>query len=230
MNSEINRDTIARRLIEAAKVERCLPAGLLAPAGMRSFWPDIALDEDEIEEARRQRLADLVSGKISPAAPSASPEQIIAYEQATDWRRLHVQRDVDRAALGAWALCKASHRKFSGWCSHHGVVYRTGQRRVARAIDDIVAALTHKRHLRCENGRFDMSSNSPVSATFSAMMEEPRHEGAVTAWRAPGAVPQHLEGQEAAKERARSIARSMRRARAFQAKMKAAQEAKAKAA
>ncbi|MEO1105656.1 MAG: hypothetical protein AAFW98_18290, partial [Pseudomonadota bacterium] len=193
------RPFVEARLIEAASVERRLPAHGTRPAGAQAFWPVVGFSEDDFlgwdGTARKEYLDNLARTRGAQAA------EVTRYEQVVDWVIHRVSRAEYRTAVWAWARGKAKVASFRKWAALQPLSRKTYQDRAAAAIDQIVGHLGNEQVFLEPNMCAGGSPEDPENGTEIAKLDEERPTRSPPFWRAPDAVPTHDDSDEAAEKR-----------------------------
>lgn len=202
---------IRERLVEAAKIERRLPATGTRPDQCKGYWPLRKHSQDDMNSWGKERIAEHLSDVMKALARQCAPNEVSRFEECMGWVMHLVHRTEQRQAIHAWAHALAGGRPFRHWCRRNGLHQKTAQRRVDAGIRSIEVQLAKKGHSLVETGDFGVSSEAQIFGSDLGTLDEVRRTP--QSWMAPGAKPTHTRADEAAQQRDKDIAAANERSR-----------------
>jgi hypothetical protein len=119
---------VKARFVEAADTLRHIDVKGVRPAALKAFWPEHALEYNEIRVRYR------------PDAAAISRAEEVMY----GWLLQHVRDDERRILLGKWSMCLAAPDiagSFREFCKTTGRIRRTAERKLAGEIQHVSSQL-----------------------------------------------------------------------------------------
>lgn len=220
----MNIREIQDRLIGAETVMRELSEGRVGPAPLRAQQlPYVHTDADMRNWGHRRGDKRSIDPKANACRlrkeddeaysilrqefweqfdPGPTPEDVSIANQIKAWVML-VDDDGERRALQAWVRAMAGGRSFARWCKNvEHIAVMTGRRRKNRAVEKILAQLSGKADLHCENGpegvlpvTTEISDVSPTLASNAS-----GEETGLTSWWADDAFQPFIKVREVINE------------------------------
>lgn len=184
-----SEEEVMERFIHAADVARRLPAQGTRPAGHGGYVLPYVHTFAEMVGWGEQRQREHVNEIMSRWMNGLSVEDITRHDECAAWISRYVARDEDRAALWNWALSKVGGRPFSQWCKmtkpngKRGFDERTGRNRKASAVRMILRGLANDGLLLEPHAQNEASGQVRTDVEKYATEEEKVEAQPETFWR-----------------------------------------------
>lgn len=211
----MNIREIQDRLIGAESVMRELSEGRVGPAPLRAQqlpyvhtrtdmngWGKKPGEKDQLLKEDADAHSIFRREFWEQFDPGPTPEDISLANQVKAWVML-VDDDGERRALQAWVRAMAGGRSFARWCRNvEHIAVMTGRRRKNRAVEKILAQLSGKADLHCENDPEGVLPVAPEISDVSPILASNAsgEETGLTSWWADDAFQPFIKVREVINE------------------------------
>jgi len=131
-------------LADAFRTLFALPIVDQGPSSGQGFWPSALYTAEEVDEMRKEFIANGGRSRFTPSAKDISRMEFILLGRRshTGWLHRFLADDAGaKRCLAHWAMWTASERKHKPACRYKGWAYSTFRRRAERGAEILAGKL-----------------------------------------------------------------------------------------